>query len=167
MAVGVVVPQQRRLIAPGHTAAPVLLGLDSSALHIGVALGGGLGGPAQRWFGLAPAALAPVAAGLLVLALLWHLGTARTPAAPTNHGGGRPGRSGEVRGVTRPASPVRAGALPAPARAAPHLRGLDGRRGPGRAAPGQSSQSSRTRRRGSTAIPGSASQIFVARSAAV
>ncbi|MFF0559994.1 hypothetical protein [Streptomyces sp. NPDC004266] len=77
------VPQQHRLIAPGPTAAPVLLGLDSSALHIGVALGGGLGGPAQRWFGLAPAALGPVAAGLLVLALLWRLGTARTPAAPT------------------------------------------------------------------------------------
>lgn len=78
----VVVPQQHRLIALGPAAAPVLLGLNSSALYIGVALGGGLGGLAQEWFGLAPAGLGPVAAGVTALTLLWHLGTTRRPVAP-------------------------------------------------------------------------------------
>ncbi|WP_256341519.1 hypothetical protein [Streptomyces sp. TLI_105] len=83
MAAGVVVvPQQHRLIALSPAAAPVLLGLNSSALYVGVALGGGLGGLAQQGFGLTPAALGPVAAGLLALALLWHVGTTRAPAAP-------------------------------------------------------------------------------------
>lgn len=40
----IVVPQQHRLIALSPAAAPVLLGLNSSALYIGVALGGGFGG---------------------------------------------------------------------------------------------------------------------------
>ncbi|MER5618010.1 hypothetical protein [Streptomyces sp. NPDC002215] len=45
VSVGVsVVPQQHRLIALSPAAAPVLLGLNSSALYIGVALGGGFGG---------------------------------------------------------------------------------------------------------------------------
>ncbi|MFB7531156.1 MFS transporter [Streptomyces sp. NPDC056178] len=76
----IVVPQQHRLIALSPAAAPVLLGLNASALHIGVALGGGLGGLAQEWFGLAPAELGPVAAGITALTLLWHLGTTRSPA---------------------------------------------------------------------------------------
>ncbi|MEV5548582.1 hypothetical protein AB0L35_21040 [Streptomyces sp. NPDC052309] len=84
MTVGVVVvPQQHRLIALGPAAAPVLLGLNSSALYIGVALGGGFGGLAQEWFGLAPAELGPVAAGVTVLTLLWHQATTRRPAVPT------------------------------------------------------------------------------------
>ncbi|CAL9666006.1 sugar efflux transporter [Streptomyces sp. enrichment culture] len=78
---GAVVPQQHRLVALGPAAAPVLLGLNSSALYVGVALGGGLGGPAQGWFGLAPAELGPVAAGVTVLTLLWHLRTKRRPVA--------------------------------------------------------------------------------------
>ncbi|MFE4795278.1 MFS transporter [Streptomyces sp. NPDC056708] len=76
----IVVPQQHRLIALSPAAAPVLLGLNASALYIGVALGGGLGGLAQEWFGLAPAELGPVAAGITALTLLWHLGTTCSPA---------------------------------------------------------------------------------------
>lgn len=74
-------PQQHRLVALGPTAAPVLLGLNSSALYLGIALGGALGGLAQDGFGLAPAELGLVAAGTTALALLWHLGTTRRPAA--------------------------------------------------------------------------------------
>lgn len=83
MTIGViVVPQQHRLVALGPAAAPVLLGLNSSALYVGVALGGGLGGLAQEWLGLAPAELGLIATGVTALTLLWHLGTTRHPAAP-------------------------------------------------------------------------------------
>ncbi|WP_329124926.1 MFS transporter [Streptomyces sp. NBC_01353] len=80
----IVVPQQHRLIALSPTAAPVLLGLNSSALYVGVALGGGFGGLAQKWLGLAPAELGPVAAGITALTFLWHLGATRraTTTAP-------------------------------------------------------------------------------------
>jgi predicted MFS family arabinose efflux permease len=79
----IVVPQQHRLIALSPAAAPVLLGLNSSAIYIGVALGGGLGGLAQEWLALAPAILGLPAAGITILALLYHLTAARrTPAAP-------------------------------------------------------------------------------------
>ncbi|MFI8520027.1 MFS transporter [Streptomyces sp. NPDC085481] len=84
VSVGVtVVPQQHRLIALSPSAAPVLLALNSSALYVGIAAGGGFGGLAQEWFGLAPAELGPAAAGVAALTLLWHLGTTRHPAAPT------------------------------------------------------------------------------------
>jgi predicted MFS family arabinose efflux permease len=79
----VVVPQQHRLISFSPTATPVLLALNSSALYLGTALGGGIGGLAQQSFGLAPDELGPVAAGVIALTLLWHLGTTRRPAAPT------------------------------------------------------------------------------------
>ncbi|MFH8370541.1 MFS transporter [Streptomyces sp. NPDC018031] len=78
----VVVPQQHRLISLSPAAAPVLLGLNTSALYLGVALGGGLGGLAQEWLGLTPAELGPVAAGVTALALLWHLATARRASGP-------------------------------------------------------------------------------------
>uniref|UniRef100_A0AAU2UYT5 MFS transporter n=1 Tax=Streptomyces sp. NBC_00003 TaxID=2903608 RepID=A0AAU2UYT5_9ACTN len=78
----IVVPQQHRLISLSPAAAPVLLGLNSSALYIGIALGGGLGGLAQEWLALAPAELGLVAAGVTALTLLWHLGTTRRPATP-------------------------------------------------------------------------------------
>ncbi|MER6513884.1 MFS transporter [Nonomuraea sp. NPDC001636] len=80
----VVVPQQHRLIALGPAAAPVLLGLNSSAIYLGMALGGGLGGLAQEWFAVPPAALGLPAAGVTTVALLHHLATARrrTPVAP-------------------------------------------------------------------------------------
>ncbi|WP_218007080.1 hypothetical protein [Microtetraspora fusca] len=77
-------PQQHRLIALNPAAAPVLLGLNSSAIYVGIALGGGLGGLAQKWFAIVPAALGLPAAGVTTLALLCHLTTARhhAPAAP-------------------------------------------------------------------------------------
>jgi MFS transporter, DHA1 family, inner membrane transport protein len=80
----IVVPQQHRLIALSPVAAPVLLGLNSSAIYAGIALGGGLGGLAQEWFAIVPARLGLPAAGVTTLALLYHLTTARnrTPAAP-------------------------------------------------------------------------------------
>ncbi|MEV4374509.1 MFS transporter [Nonomuraea sp. NPDC049637] len=80
----VVVPQQHRLIALGPAAAPVLLGLNSSAVYLGMALGGGLGGLAQEWFAVVPAALGLPAAGVTAVALLCHLTTARrrAPAVP-------------------------------------------------------------------------------------
>ncbi|MFF4198045.1 MFS transporter [Nonomuraea sp. NPDC001831] len=80
----VVVPQQHRLIALGPAAAPVLLGLNSSAVYLGMALGGGLGGLAQEWFAVVPAALGLPAAGVTAVALLCHLTAARrrAPAVP-------------------------------------------------------------------------------------
>ncbi|MEU1392827.1 MULTISPECIES: MFS transporter [unclassified Nonomuraea] len=77
----VVVPQQHRLIALGPAAAPVLLGLNSSAIYIGMALGGGLGGLVQEWFAVVPAALGLPAAGVTTVALLHHLTTVRRASA--------------------------------------------------------------------------------------
>ncbi|MFI6984981.1 MFS transporter [Embleya sp. NPDC050154] len=102
----VVVPQQHRLIALGPAAAPILLGLNSSALYLGVALGGGLGGLAQEWLDLTPAQLGPVAAGVTAVTLLCHLGTARHPAGVgprdtrADHG-----RAETVEGVTSKTAP--------------------------------------------------------------
>ncbi|MGV9774110.1 MFS transporter [Streptosporangium sp. NPDC003464] len=79
----IVVPQQHRLIALSPAAAPVLLGLNSSAIHVGVALGGGLGGLAQESFAIAPADLGLPAAGVTALALLCHLAAARRHAGRT------------------------------------------------------------------------------------
>lgn len=80
----IVVPQQHRLIALSPAAAPILLGLNSSALYIGVALGGGLGGLAQEWFGFIPPHLGLPAAGITALALFWHLATTRRPTEQTS-----------------------------------------------------------------------------------
>ncbi|MES9543876.1 MULTISPECIES: MFS transporter [unclassified Actinomadura] len=77
----VVVPQQHRLIALSPEAAPVLLGLNSSAIYVGIALGGGLGGLVQEWFAMAPAALGLPAAGVTTLALLYHLAVVRLRAS--------------------------------------------------------------------------------------
>ncbi|MDP9869358.1 MULTISPECIES: MFS transporter [Streptosporangium] len=79
----IVVPQQHRLIALSPAAAPVLLGLNSSAIYVGVALGGGLGGLAQESFAIAPADLGLPAAGVTALALLCHLAAARRHAGRT------------------------------------------------------------------------------------
>ncbi|MFC4907730.1 MFS transporter [Actinomadura gamaensis] len=80
----VVVPQQHRLIALSPAAAPVLLGLNSSAIYVGIALGGGLGGLAQEWLAPGPAALGLPAATVTTLALLYHLTTTRhrSPTTP-------------------------------------------------------------------------------------
>lgn len=87
----VVVPQQHRLIALSPAAAPVLLGLNSSAIYVGIALGGGLGGLVQEWFAIEPAELGLPAAGVTFLALLYHLTTVRRRAAVggDDHAGGR------------------------------------------------------------------------------
>ncbi|MEX3937744.1 MFS transporter [Paraburkholderia phymatum] len=47
---GLLVPQQHRLISIAPTAAPVLLGLNSAAISIGVAMSGVIGGAAISWF---------------------------------------------------------------------------------------------------------------------
>ena len=66
---GLVVPQQHRLISVMPTAAPLLLGLNSAAIYIGVSMSGLIGGAAITWFdrhalGLVGAAF--IAAALLV-----------------------------------------------------------------------------------------------------
>ncbi len=43
------VVQQHRLVTLGPASSPMLLGLNSSAIYLGVAMGGGLGGLAQDW----------------------------------------------------------------------------------------------------------------------
>lgn len=48
---GLLVPQQHRLISIAPTAAPLLLGLNSAALYIGVSMSGLLGGAVVTWFG--------------------------------------------------------------------------------------------------------------------
>jgi predicted MFS family arabinose efflux permease len=47
---GLLVPQQHRLISVTPAAAPVLLGLNSAAISIGVSMSGVLGGAAITWF---------------------------------------------------------------------------------------------------------------------
>ncbi|WJV50905.1 MFS transporter [Streptomyces flavofungini] len=79
-----VVPQQQRLIAHAPAAIPVLLGLNASAIYVGVALGGALGGLAQQsvapeWLGIPAAAV--TALGLLV-ALANTRGPRRTEPEP-------------------------------------------------------------------------------------
>ncbi|WP_262156901.1 MFS transporter [Serratia entomophila] len=44
-----VVPQQHRLMSNDPTATPVLLGLNSSAVYVGIAAGSALGGISQQW----------------------------------------------------------------------------------------------------------------------
>jgi predicted MFS family arabinose efflux permease len=63
---GLLVPQQYRLISIAPAAAPLLLGLNSSAIYIGVSMSGVIGGAAITWFdrhalGLAGAAFIAVA----------------------------------------------------------------------------------------------------------
>ncbi|MDQ0904035.1 putative MFS family arabinose efflux permease [Streptomyces canus] len=68
--------QQHRLVAHAPAATPVLLGLNSSAIYLGVALGGALGGIFQSW--IAPVWLGIPAAGATLLAFLLTLATARS-----------------------------------------------------------------------------------------
>lgn len=67
------VVQQHRLVAFAPASAPMLLGLNSSAIYFGVAVGGGWGGLAQEWL---PVTLLGVPAA--VLALLATTITVRT-----------------------------------------------------------------------------------------
>ncbi|GGX61961.1 MFS transporter [Streptomyces hiroshimensis] len=77
-----VVPQQHRLIAHAPAAAPVLLGLNSSSIYVGVALGGAAGGLAQERFGLRPEQLGLPAAAVVAVALVLTLLTLRRTPAP-------------------------------------------------------------------------------------
>ncbi|KJK06659.1 MFS transporter [Burkholderiaceae bacterium 16] len=65
---GLVVPQQHRLISITPTAAPLLLGLNSAAIYVGVSMSGLLGGAAITW--IDPHALGLVGAVLIAAALL-------------------------------------------------------------------------------------------------
>ncbi|MFJ9113461.1 MFS transporter [Streptomyces sp. NPDC102283] len=68
--------QQHRLVAHAPAATPVLLGLNSSAIYLGIALGGALGGLLQKW--LSPVWLGVPAAGITLMALVWTLVSARS-----------------------------------------------------------------------------------------
>jgi len=46
------VVQQHRLVTIAPTSAPLLFGLNSSAIYVGVAIGGVLGGVSQEWFSI-------------------------------------------------------------------------------------------------------------------
>lgn len=59
------VVQQHRLVAIAPASAPLLLGLNSSAIYIGVAMGGVLGGVLQEWL---PATLLGIPAAAMALA---------------------------------------------------------------------------------------------------
>ncbi|GAA2635112.1 MFS transporter [Actinomadura fulvescens] len=78
-----VIPQQHRLVAHAPAASPVLLGLNSAAVYVGIAAGGGLGGLAQNW--IAPARLGPPAAAITALAFALTLATTRRPVAEQRH----------------------------------------------------------------------------------
>ena len=47
---GLLVPQQHRLISITPAAAPLLLGLNSAAIYVGVSMSGLVGGAALTWF---------------------------------------------------------------------------------------------------------------------
>jgi predicted MFS family arabinose efflux permease len=68
--------QQHRLVAHAPASTPVLLGLNSSAIYLGVALGGALGGLFQNW--ISPVWLGVPAAGVTLLALLLTLASAQS-----------------------------------------------------------------------------------------
>ncbi|MET7462958.1 MFS transporter [Nonomuraea sp. NPDC005501] len=73
------VVQQHRLVTLAPASAPVLLGLNSSAIYLGVAMGGGLGGLAQDW--LSVTVLGVPAAVLALLATTITLAEGRTDTA--------------------------------------------------------------------------------------
>lgn len=81
-----VIAQQHRLVAHAPASAPILLGLNSAAVYIGIAAGGGLGGLAQNW--ITPARLGLPAAAITALAFVLALATARRPGADAAPGVG-------------------------------------------------------------------------------
>jgi len=82
---GLLVPQQHRLITLAPAAAPLLMGLNSAALYVGVSTAGVLGAAGLGIF--APHQLGLMAASLVALAfgvaLLAHRAIARTASART------------------------------------------------------------------------------------
>lgn len=90
------VPQQHRLVAHAPAASPVLLGLNSSAVYLGIAAGSGLGGltldaAAPERLGL-PAAVLTALALALALVTLRRRRTSGTRADPARHRG-QPGHA--------------------------------------------------------------------------
>jgi predicted MFS family arabinose efflux permease len=65
---GFVVPQQHRLMAINPAAAPLLVGLNSAALYVGVSISGVIGGAAITWFDAH--ALGPIGAIFVAAALV-------------------------------------------------------------------------------------------------
>ncbi len=78
---GAAVPQQARLAAMAPDSAPVVMALNGSAIALGTALGGGLGGLVLAG-GTSPQGLLHVAAGLLVLTLGVHVGVVLSGPRP-------------------------------------------------------------------------------------
>jgi multidrug resistance protein len=81
---GLFVPQQHRLIGITPSAAPLLLGLNSAALYVGVSMSGLLGGAAISWFDSHALGLvgAVFIAAALVVAEWAHLQIARADRQP-------------------------------------------------------------------------------------
>ncbi|WP_423057273.1 MFS transporter [Brevibacterium linens] len=69
------VVQQHRLVMIAPVSAPLLFGLNSSAIYVGVAIGGVLGGITQEWLAIAllgvPAAIMALLATLLTVIQAW------------------------------------------------------------------------------------------------
>ncbi|MER6046522.1 MFS transporter [Streptomyces sp. NPDC001793] len=97
-----VIPQQHRLVSFSPAASPVLLGLNSASVYIGIALGGALGGLTLTW--LSPDKLALPAAGIVGLAILLALTTTRTPegVAPAEPAAGQRAGAPEPKGSSTP-----------------------------------------------------------------
>jgi predicted MFS family arabinose efflux permease len=81
---GLLVPQQHRLIHITPAAAPLVLGLNSAAISIGVSMSGLIGGAAITWFDRHALGLvgAPVIAVALLIAEWAHQRIAQPDAAP-------------------------------------------------------------------------------------
>lgn len=85
------VPQQHRLVNHRPSLSPTLLGLNSSAIYLGISAGGALGGWSLSW--TSAGRLGLPASTLTALALLLAAVTFRAPASP--EGGGDHGRAGD------------------------------------------------------------------------
>lgn len=79
---GAAVPQQARLAAMAPESAAIVMALNASAISLGTALGGGVGGLGLA-VGLAAGRLPLVAAGILTVAVVIHLAVARRSARDT------------------------------------------------------------------------------------
>lgn len=77
-----VVPQQSRFVAHAPSATAVLLGLNNSAIYVGIAVGGALGGLVQSQ--LTPTRLGLLAAAVSLAGLLLNLTTTRRNATPAD-----------------------------------------------------------------------------------
>lgn len=82
---GHAVPQQARLAAMAPASAAIVMALNGSAVSLGNALGGGIGGLALT-LGLQPTQLPLVAAGILAVTIALHLLVARWPWAADQPG---------------------------------------------------------------------------------